>query len=132
MKKKITLGKGAGVAPAVLVGLGALGAVVGEEEKAPVTGPEEPAESGEGPPSGREAVAGGRGAAGHGGGEPPFARDSAQAAGFYLLDEQDASVLGRLQVMDRNWTVCSQEPGPGTYPVDTKVTFHAVEAGESC
>ncbi|MER7784598.1 hypothetical protein [Streptomyces albidoflavus] len=41
-------------------------------------------------------------------------------------------MLGRLQVMDRNWTVCSQEPGPGTYPVDTKVTFHAVEAGESC
>ncbi|WP_259305472.1 hypothetical protein [Streptomyces koyangensis] len=61
-----------------------------------------------------------------------FAQDSAQAAGFYLLDDQDASGLGRLQVMDRNWTVCSREPGPGTYPVDMKVTLHAVKAGVSC
>ncbi|MGW4372479.1 hypothetical protein ACWEJ7_02280 [Streptomyces albidoflavus] len=157
MKKKITLGKGVGIALAVFVGLGVLGAVVGEEEKAPVAGPEVVAS----PSAGEEAPAeDAPGAAQEDKGpekaveeieeEPQegekedgelpgmvgenlqFAQDSAQAAGFYLLDDQDASGLGRLQVMDRNWTVCSQEPGPGTYPVDTKVTFYAVKAGESC
>ncbi|MFI8286076.1 hypothetical protein ACIF84_23890 [Streptomyces albidoflavus] len=139
MKKKITLGKGAGIALAAFVGLGVLGAVVGEEEKAPavdVSGEaqEEKAakeprkavdEAGEQQPEDGELP-------GMVGENLQFAQDSAQAAGFYVLDDQDASGLGRLQVMDRNWTVCSQEPGPGTYPVDTKVTFYAVKTGESC
>lgn len=139
VKKKITLGKGAGIALAAFVGLGVLGAVVGEEEKAPavdVSGEaqEEKAskeprkavdEAGEQQPEDGELP-------GMVGENLQFAQDSAQAAGFYVLDDQDASGLGRLQVMDRNWTVCSQEPGPGTYPVDTKVTFYAVKTGESC
>lgn len=139
MKKKITLGKGAGIALAAFVGLGVLGAVVGEEEKAPavdVSGEaqEEKAskeprkavdEAGEQQPEDGELP-------GMVGENLQFAQDSAQAAGFYVLDDQDASGLGRFQVMDRNWTVCSQEPGPGTYPVDTKVTFYAVKTGESC
>ncbi|MEY6565920.1 hypothetical protein AB8B12_13470 [Streptomyces sp. PGLac3x] len=156
MKKKITLGKGAGIALAVFVGLGVLGAVVGEEEKAPVAGPEAVAspsaeeESPAGDVSGEaqedktpkepEKTADEAGEQQPEDGELPgmvgenlqFAQDSAQAAGFFLLDDQDATGLGRLQVMDRNWTVCSQEPGPGTYPVDTKVTFYAVKVGESC
>ncbi|MEU5397363.1 PASTA domain-containing protein [Streptomyces tibetensis] len=60
------------------------------------------------------------------------AQDAAQAAGFYVLDDQDASGQKRLQVFDRNWTVCSQEPEPGTHPTDTPVTLFAVKDGESC
>lgn len=156
MKKKITLGKGAGIALVVLVGLGVLGAVVGEEEKAPVAGPEvvaSPSAEEEAPaedvPGEAQEDKGPEKAVEEVEEEPQeekedgelpgmvgenlqFAQDSAQAAGFYVLDDQDASGIGRLQVMDRNWTVCSQEPGPGTYPVDTKVTFYAVKVGESC
>jgi hypothetical protein len=60
------------------------------------------------------------------------AQDTAQAAGFYVLDDQDASGQNRLQVMDRNWTVCSQEPEAGTHPTDTKVVLFAVKDTESC
>ncbi|MER7573629.1 hypothetical protein [Streptomyces sp. NPDC126514] len=60
------------------------------------------------------------------------AQDEAQAAGFYLLDDQDASGQNRLQIMDRNWTVCSQEPAPGTHPTDTLVTLNAVKDDETC
>ncbi|WP_251063381.1 MULTISPECIES: PASTA domain-containing protein [unclassified Streptomyces] len=60
------------------------------------------------------------------------AQDEAQAAGFYVLDDQDAGGQNRLQVFDRNWTVCSQEPGAGTHPTDTLVTLYAVKEDESC
>lgn len=60
------------------------------------------------------------------------AQDAAQEAGFYALDDQDASGQDRLQVMDRNWTVCSQEPEAGTHPTDTLVTLYAVKDSESC
>lgn len=60
------------------------------------------------------------------------AQDEAQAAGFYALDDQDASGQGRLQVYDRNWTVCEQDPAPGTHPTDTLVTLYAVKDNESC
>lgn len=60
------------------------------------------------------------------------AQDEAQAVGFYALDDQDASGQGRLQVYDRNWTVCSQEPEAGTHPTDTPVTLYAVKDDESC
>jgi hypothetical protein len=60
------------------------------------------------------------------------AQDEAQAAGFYVLDDQDASGQNRLQVYDRNWTVCSQEPDAGTHPTDTPVTLFAVKDDESC
>ncbi|WP_405638853.1 PASTA domain-containing protein [Streptomyces sp. NBC_00019] len=60
------------------------------------------------------------------------AQDEAQAAGFYVLDDQDASGQSRLQVYDRNWTVCSQEPDAGTHPTDTPVTLFAVKDDESC
>lgn len=60
------------------------------------------------------------------------AQDEAQGAGFYFLDDQDASGQNRLQVLDRNWVVCSQEPEAGTHPTDTKVTLFAVKDTESC
>ncbi|MGW8942931.1 hypothetical protein [Streptomyces koyangensis] len=114
MKKKITIGKGAGIALAVLVGLGVLGAIVGEEEKAPVGGPEvvaspsaeeeAPAEDApgeaqedKGPEKAEEEPQEEKedgelpGVVGE---DLQFAQDSAQAAGFCLLDDQDASASG--------------------------------------
>lgn len=60
------------------------------------------------------------------------AQDAAQAAGFYVLDDQDASGQSRLQVFDRNWNVCSQKPAAGTHPTDTAVTLYAVKDDETC
>ncbi|MGW3654758.1 hypothetical protein ACWD6R_03125 [Streptomyces sp. NPDC005151] len=60
------------------------------------------------------------------------AQDTAQAAGFFLLDDQDASGQGRLQILDRNWTVCSQDPAPGMHPTSGLVTLYAVKDTESC
>lgn len=60
------------------------------------------------------------------------AQDEAQAAGFYVLDDQDASGQNRLQVLDRNWTVCRQEPAAGTHPTDTPVVLYAVKDTETC
>ncbi|WP_259670580.1 hypothetical protein [Streptomyces sp. ID38640] len=45
----------------------------------------------------------------------------------------DLSVRQRLQVWDRNWQVCDQEPAAGTVMADTEtLTFAVVKAGESC
>lgn len=60
------------------------------------------------------------------------AQDAAQARGFYDLASSDATGEGRYQVLDRNWMVCSQTPGPGQHPTDTTVTFSVVKIGESC
>lgn len=60
------------------------------------------------------------------------AQDAAQDAGFYALDDQDASGQNRLQVLDRNWTVCRQEPAAGTHPTDTSVVLYAVKDTETC
>ncbi|THA72525.1 hypothetical protein E6R60_26725 [Streptomyces sp. A0642] len=60
------------------------------------------------------------------------AQDGAQAAGFYILGSDDATGAGRMQVWDRNWVVCSQTPGAGSYDVETRVVFHTVKDSESC
>jgi hypothetical protein len=60
------------------------------------------------------------------------AQDGAQAAGFYILTSSDATGAGRMQVFDRNWTVCSQTPEPGEHSTDTTVNFDTVKIGESC
>lgn len=61
-----------------------------------------------------------------------YAQDKAQAAGFYNLAEEDASGEGRMLLWDRNWKVCSQDPAPGTYSVDTTVTLSSVKEYEDC
>ncbi len=43
-----------------------------------------------------------------------LAQDTMQAAGLYNLAEEDATGQGRLLILDRNWTVVSQSPPPGT------------------
>lgn len=49
------------------------------------------------------------------------------------MDQGDASGLGRIQVLDSNWQVCSQDPAPGVeVPVETVVTLSAVKLDEVC
>lgn len=42
-----------------------------------------------------------------------LAQDTMQAAGLYVLDEQDATGQDRMLVFDRNWTVVAQDPSAG-------------------
>ncbi|MFC5153164.1 hypothetical protein [Streptomyces amakusaensis] len=60
------------------------------------------------------------------------AQDAAQAAGFYLLGSHDATGEGRMQVLDRNWKVCSQTPAPGAADPSKMVDFGAVKIEETC
>lgn len=61
------------------------------------------------------------------------AQDALQALGSYVLDQEDASGAGRLQINDSNWTVCSQEPAAGEkVPVTTMVTLASVKLDEDC
>jgi hypothetical protein len=43
-----------------------------------------------------------------------LAQDTMQAAGLYNLSEEDATGQDRMLLWDRNWTVVSQSPSPGT------------------
>lgn len=62
-----------------------------------------------------------------------LAQDTMQAAGFYGLISHDATGEGRLQVLDRNWTVCDQSPAAGTPAApDTIIDFGAVKDDETC
>jgi hypothetical protein len=61
------------------------------------------------------------------------AQDSLQALGSYLMDQQDASGAGRVQVIDSNWQVCTQDPAAGTdADATTIVTLGAVKLDEVC
>lgn len=61
------------------------------------------------------------------------AQDELQLLGSYLLTQNDATGLGRFQVLDSNWQVCSQEQGPGSeIDIATMVVLEAVKLGESC
>lgn len=42
-----------------------------------------------------------------------LAQDTMQAAGFYMLMEEDASGQDRLLMLDRNWTTVRQRPKAG-------------------
>jgi beta-lactam-binding protein with PASTA domain len=43
-----------------------------------------------------------------------LAQDTMQAVGLYNLSEEDATGQDRLLIWDRNWTVVSQSPSPGS------------------
>lgn len=61
------------------------------------------------------------------------AQDAAQADGFFLLSSHDSAGASRLQILDRNWKVCSQNVAAGkSVPVDTELDFGAVKLEESC
>lgn len=62
-----------------------------------------------------------------------LAQDILQDIGSFVLDQEDASGLDRFQVNDSNWTVCTQDPAPGTViEVSVIVTLASVKLGEVC
>ena len=42
------------------------------------------------------------------------AQDTIQQAGVFFSRSEDATGQGRMQLLDRNWTVVAQSPSPGT------------------
>jgi len=61
------------------------------------------------------------------------AQDELQSLGSLLIDQQDASGEGRMQVNDSNWTVCTQEPAAGVEaPITTVVIPAVVKDDEVC
>ncbi|MFD3419993.1 DUF3761 domain-containing protein [Streptomyces decoyicus] len=61
------------------------------------------------------------------------AQDAAQDKGIYLLKSRDLSSRHRMQVWDRHWQVCDQEPAAGSVMEDADtLTFDVVKTGESC
>ncbi|MEU3829288.1 DUF3761 domain-containing protein [Streptomyces sp. NPDC029080] len=63
------------------------------------------------------------------------AQDAAQADGIDNLDSTDATGQGRMQLWDRNWTVCAQTPAAGeTMSTDDTLRFGTVKSseGETC
>lgn len=61
------------------------------------------------------------------------AQDAAEAAGFARLTSHDSAGRDRMQILDRDWKVCSQRPAAGTaVRTDTKLDFGAVKTGEDC
>ncbi|WP_428957889.1 PASTA domain-containing protein [Streptomyces sp. cg35] len=50
----------------------------------------------------------------------------------FMVNEEDASPQGRWVIVNSGWKVCRQDPGPGTYPVGTRVAIYSVKLGESC
>ncbi|WP_328483492.1 PASTA domain-containing protein [Streptomyces sp. NBC_00377] len=61
------------------------------------------------------------------------AQDTAQAAGFFSLASHDSLGRDRMQALDRNWKVCSQNVMAGkTVSTDTKLDFGAVKLDETC
>ncbi|MFF7295950.1 hypothetical protein [Streptomyces sp. NPDC008265] len=61
------------------------------------------------------------------------AQDQAQAVGFFRLGSTDALGKSRMQVLDRNWKVCSQTPAAGSSAMtDTELVFHTVKLEENC
>ena len=62
-----------------------------------------------------------------------LAQDTLQHLGSYVLDQEDAMGLSRLQINDSNWTVCSQTPKAGKkVPIETVVLLSSVKLSESC
>ena len=62
-----------------------------------------------------------------------LAQDTLQNLGSYAMDQQDASGLGRIQVLDSNWQVCTQSPAAGEdTPTDTLVVLASVKLDEVC
>lgn len=59
------------------------------------------------------------------------AQDAAQGDGIHALDSTDATGQGRMQLLDRNWTVCAQTPAAGeTMSTDDTLTFDTVKSSE--
>jgi len=61
------------------------------------------------------------------------AQDAAQAAGFYNLTSHDSAGRGRMQILDRDWKVCSQTPDAGaSEATSVAIDLGAVKLAETC
>ncbi|GHB80709.1 hypothetical protein GCM10010347_59240 [Streptomyces cirratus] len=61
------------------------------------------------------------------------AQDEAQASGFYALKSHDSLGRDRMQVLDRDWKVCSQSPAGGVaMETGTTIDLGAVKLEETC
>ena len=58
------------------------------------------------------------------------AQDLIQEAGVFFSDSFDATGQGRMQVVDSNWVVVSQDPAPGTPIGEGDANLGAVKYGE--
>jgi hypothetical protein len=62
-----------------------------------------------------------------------LAQDTMQAAGLFYLSSHDATGAARLQVLDRNWKVCTQTPPAGSNVAPSQeVDFGVVRDEEEC
>jgi hypothetical protein len=53
--------------------------------------------------------------------------------GIWFTDSHDVSGQNRMQLLDRNWNVCSQNVPPGAkITPDSNIDFGVVKLGESC
>ncbi|MFS8101212.1 hypothetical protein LFM09_29220 [Lentzea alba] len=60
-----------------------------------------------------------------------YAQDTMQAAGLYMLLEQDATGRGRMLVLDRNWETTAQSvPAGQVVDCTTTITLSAKKIGE--
>ncbi|WP_329529686.1 hypothetical protein [Streptomyces sp. NBC_01462] len=61
------------------------------------------------------------------------AQDAAQEQGFYSLKSHDSLGRDRMQILDRDWKVCSQNVQAGTAAgTDTTLDFGSVKLTETC
>jgi hypothetical protein len=60
------------------------------------------------------------------------AKQTARHAGFHRLTSHDLGGRDRTQIVDRNWKVCDQSPGPGRLRVDARVDYGVVKLAETC
>jgi hypothetical protein len=61
------------------------------------------------------------------------AQDTAQKQGFYILTSHDSLGRARMQILDRDWKVCSQNVKAGTVTdTTTKLDFGAIKLAENC
>ncbi|WP_223205501.1 PASTA domain-containing protein [Gordonia jinghuaiqii] len=58
------------------------------------------------------------------------AQNAIQAAGVFFSRSTDASGEGRSQLVDSNWVVVAQTPGPGTPFDEGEAVLSAVKIGE--
>lgn len=61
------------------------------------------------------------------------AQDLLQGLGSSVMDQEDASGQGRMQIDDSNWTVCSQDPAAGVEaPLTATILLSSVKLDEIC
>lgn len=60
------------------------------------------------------------------------AQDLLKVFGFNYVVDEDQTGQDRLQILDNEWKVCTQDPAPGTERVEVLVTLTAVKMGETC